>query len=682
MMNNKVIVAYIILTLPFNQEFLYKIPNKSTVQIGSIVKVYFAKKKRIGIITNIKTINASILDFNLKEIYIIYNFFLVNSKILDFIKWVSRYNVTCYGNIVKMLLLHKQNIDYVIQRINYKKFKNQIKKNKKNLLSDIQLKLVSKIDKVGFLKFSVHLILGETGSGKTEIYLSSIYKIINNNINNYNNNNNNNNINNYNNNNQILILIPEILLVTQLIKRLKNELNHCTIAEWSSSLTSKIKSAIWRGVLDGNIDVIVGARSALFLPFQNLRIIIIDEENDGAFKQEDSIIYNARDMSVIKASIEEIPIILVTATPSIESYYNVILNKYRIHRLPNRYTGVSLPQVKIVDLKKQNNKWISRHLKKELFKCLEKKKFAMLFLNRRGYFSITMCGDCREQFLCPNCDFSLVEYKKSGKLLCHYCGYMQKLLIRCKKCRSSQKLLTLAPGIEKIEEEISLLFPSASIAVVTSDSLITFGKTRKIVNNIHNKEYDIIIGTQILAKGLNFLDLHLVGVLDICFSSTGTDLKILEKTFQLLYQVAGRAGRYHDRGLVLTQTYHTSNPFIVYVQNWKYESFIKNELKNKKKLLMPPFSKLLIIKCSGINESFLYEFMHYISSYTPICCNVKILGPSPLLVYKMKNKFRYKIILKILKQINIEKYLYDWFSKFTLPISIKMKIDIDPYNSL
>jgi primosomal protein N' (replication factor Y) len=273
-----------------------------------------------------------------------------------------------------------------------------------------------------------------------------------------------------------------------------------------------------------------------------------------------------------------------------------------------------------------------------------------------------------------------VEHKKRNQMLCHYCGYMHEKIIRCNKCDSDEKLVTLGPGIEKIEEEINHLFPNANVITLTSDTVSDFKKASQIIKDIESKKYDIILGTQMLAKGLNFPDLHLVGVIDADISFAGCDLRILERTFQLLYQVAGRAGRQHDKGLVLIQTYFADNPLLHYIENWDYESFINDELKNRKDTFMPPFSRLIMIKGSCLSEHVLHSFMHHIAQKAPIDKQVEVLGPSPAPMYKIRNKFRYRIILRTSKQVNIQDYIHNWFNQFVIPTSIKLKVDIDPYN--
>ena len=665
-MTMKVKIANVMLALPLDKEFAYKLHTQGEdVNIGAIVKVTFRNKERVGVVTGISTVDENEIQYKLKEVISTYNIPKLNSKILDFARWVARYNMVCCGTILKMILLNKKNVEYEIKEKDYCKLqKDDSQILKKVSLSTLQASIVKQISDNSFNKFSVHLIQGATGSGKTEVYLETAQKII-------------------DSNGQILILLPEILLATQLVKRFRNRLKNCTIAEWNSSLTPKKRAIIWHGVLNRNINVVVGARSALFLPFKSLKLTVIDEEHDNSFKQEEGVIYNARDMAIARAKIEDFPVLLSTATPSAETYHNVIQKKYITHKLPSRYTGVSLPEVRIIDLSKANklhNEWVSVPLRNEIANCLNRNKLAMIFLNRRGFTTLTLCKNCGEKFSCPNCQFWLVEHKRKNKMLCHYCGFYQEKLIRCNKCESEEKLLAIGPGIERIEEEIQALFPDARIAILTSDTIGDFKKSSAIIQAVENKEYDIILGTQMLAKGLNFPDLHLVGVIDADVSFAGCDLRILEKTFQLLYQVAGRAGREHEKGLVLIQTSFAENQLLTYIKQWDYDSFINTEVKNRHETFMPPFSKLALIRVSSNNEHAVNSFIHYIAQKAPLKEEVEVLGPSPAPIYKLRNKFRYRIILRTKKQSNIQNYISNWLSTIDIPSSVQLKVDIDPYN--
>ena len=658
-------VASVVLALPLDQEFSYKLPdNELDIEVGSIIRVIFRSREQVGIITKISIMQECDLNYKLKEVLGAYDLPKLNNEILDFARWVAQYNMGCFGNLIKMLLLNKKNVEYNVNEKDYVRFQNDPKTINEVRLSNLQQDIVEQICKTGFDKFSVHLIQGATGSGKTEVYLEAAQKIIDTGA-------------------QVLILLPEVLLATQLIERFKARLKGCAIAEWNSSLSPKKRAVIWHGVLNEKIKVVVGARSALFLPFPKLKLSIIDEEHDNSFKQEEGVVYNARDMAIMRAKFEDFPILLSTATPSVETYYNAIQAKYELHKLPSRYTGVSLPEVRIIDLNqtgKSYNEWISTPLRNEIINCLERKKLSMIFLNRRGYSPLTLCKHCGEKFSCPNCQFWLVEHRKKNQMLCHYCGFSQDKLIKCPKCESEEKLLAVGPGIERIEEEVQALFPNAKIAVLTSDTIGDFKKASKIIQAIENKEYDIILGTQMLAKGLNFPDLHLVGVIDADVSFAGCDLRILERTFQLLYQVAGRAGREHEKGLVLIQTSFPENQLLAHIKQWDYDAFINLEVKNRRESFMPPFSKLAMIRASASCEHNLHSFMHSMVQQAPLKDGIEILGPSPSPMYKLRNKFRYRVIIRTKKQNNIQSYIANWLSLVEVPSSIQLKVDIDPYN--
>lgn len=661
----KVKVANIILALPLDKKFSYKLSHQlQDVSIGSIVKVVFRNKEQVGVVTKTDMICEDEIQYKLKDVVSVYNIPPLNPQILDFAEWVSKYNMVCYGSIIKMILLNKKNVEYKIKDKDYRKFQENSQTLIKVFLSPLQKKIVENICLKGFDSFSAHLIQGATGSGKTEVYLEVAQKII-------------------DNRGQVLILLPEILLATQLVERFRKRLKSCTIVEWNSSLTPKKRAVIWNGVLNRNINVVVGARSALFLPFQSLKLIVIDEEHDSSFKQEEGIIYNARDMAIVRAKIEGFPVLLSTATPSAETHYNTVQEKYSTHKLPTRYTGVSLPEVQIIDLKQANkvySQWISTPLYDEIANCLKRKKLSMIFLNRRGFATLTLCKDCGEKFSCPNCQFWLVEHKKKNKMLCHYCGFYQDKLIKCSKCKSEQKLLAVGPGVERIEEELQALFPNARTAILTSDTISDFRKASAIIQAIENGDYDIILGTQMLAKGLNFPDLHLVGVIDADISFAGCDLRILEKTFQLLYQVAGRAGREQEKGLVLIQTSFPENQLLTHIKKWDYNFFINCEIENRKKAFMPPFSKLAMVRASSNNEHVVSSFMHHIVQKAPLRKGIEILGPSPAPMYKLRNKFRYRVIIRTKKQNNIQSYIDNWLNSIDTPPSVQLKIDIDPYS--
>jgi len=657
-------VANVVLAAPFDQTFSYKIPNGITPEIGSIVKVYLRKSIQLGVIVNITPISSIECKYKMKEILDIYNSISLSNELIKFAKWVAKYNMVDLGNIIKMMLINKKNLEYQIDNFCYEDFKVDSKGKPNVILSYLQQKVVKDICEFGLNKYSSHLILGETGSGKTEVYLEIIQQIV-------------------NSGSQVLILLPEVLLATQLVKRFKHRLNNCKIAEWNSCLTPKNKSIIWHGVNNHNIDIVVGARSALFLPFNKLRLIVVDEENDNSFKQTEGIIYNARDMAIVRAHIGNFLILLSTATPSAETYHNAQSSKHIMHRLATRHSGVLFPEVTVVDMKETKNTssgWISNKLKSEIENCLKKNQLSLLFVNRRGYAPITVCYNCGQKLSCPNCQFFLVEHRKKSKMLCHYCGYHKANLIQCNMCDSNKALSTVGIGIEKVEEEVQSAFPNINTITVTSDTVLNFKHASQIVKDIENKKYPIIIGTQMLAKGLNFPNLQLVGIIDSDTSLSNCDLKALERTFQTLYQVAGRSGREKNRGKVILQSHFVNNPIFKFIQEWDYESFIKYELLNRRASSMPPFSRLVIITARSYNEEEVQAFVKFIIQKAPYHKNIEILGPAPSPMYKMNNYYRYRIITRSTKEFDLQRYMELWFQKFRIPKQIKMKIDIDPYN--
>ena len=659
-MSKKIKALQVLVALPFNQEFSYEEPIKKKIRIGQIVKVPFGKRVTIGIVTAKIELECDNIDFTLKELLKVFDLPPVNITILTFIKWVANYNMLPIGNVVKMLLLNEKNLmRQIITTPQLNRRPTQFTK-----LSDTQQSIADNIIKLGLQNFQTHLILGATGSGKTEIYLDVAKQVL-------------------ANKKQVLIMLPEILLTTQLISRFAQRLNNSHITQWHSSLTPKKRAVIWHGVLQGTIQIIVSARSGLFLPFKNLGLIIIDEEHDGSFKQEEGIIYNARDMAIVHAKISKLSVILASATPSAETFQNANKGKYQLHRIEQRFTGVEFPEVKIVDMNSQITKhkqWVSTTLREAIQKCISQGDLAMIFLNKRGYSTLTLCGYCGEKFACPDCEFWLVEHKALCQMLCHYCGYKQEILIECPKCNSDKKLIACGPGIEKISEELKNYFSDAKIAILSSDTIANVKKASAMLEAISNKEYNIILGTQILAKGLNFPKLQLVGVIDANIGTAGFDMRIMEKTFQLLYQVAGRAGREYKKGLVLLQTYQPHSNLLGHISRWEYEAFITQELKNRKIAMMPPFSRLILLRGSSLQECVLQLFMRLLLQQSPPQRGLEFFGPAPAPMYKIRNKFRWHILLKITQPFNIKNYINKWLSSANKPPSVNLKIDIDPHN--
>ena len=506
---------------------------------------------------------------------------------------------------------------------------------------------------------------GVTGSGKTEVYFQAI-------------------LNTLKQKKQVLVLLPEIYLSTEWNFRFKQNFGFDPLI-WHSNLSKKIRKETWFKVNRGDNNAIVGARSALFLPFSNLGLIIIDEEHDNSFKQEEGVLYNARDMALIRAKIEKIPIILSTATPSMETWSNSQNNKFSYVKLSERIGIAKMPEIRIVDMREANldyNKWISHSLKDKISENLVNKNLSLLFLNRRGYAPLKLCNSCGHRLKCRNCESWLVEHKKDNILICHQCGITQKFENKCKSCGEEETLISCGPGVERIEEEIMGYFPEVKIEILSSDTVKNPQAMSALLEKIQNSEIDIIIGTQMISKGHNFKNLTLVGIIDADMSLSGGDLRASEKAFQVLHQVSGRAGRENKKGIVLIQTYDPENQVIEALKKNNRDNFLTMEKDFRKVANLPPFGRLVSIIISSKDQYKLERFGNTLKDFAPNFENISILGPAPAPIFYLRGKFRYRFLIKTKKEINIQKVIKIWLQNTKLPSAIKLVIDIEPYSFL
>lgn len=514
------------------------------------------------------------------------------------------------------------------------------------------LKIINSSDKPIILK-------GVTGSGKTEIYFHAIADAI-------------------RSNKQVLILLPEIGLLAQIEKRFKARFGF-DAAIWNSSVTKAKKKRILRGVISGKVQAVLGTRSAMFLPFRQLGMIVVDEEHDGSYKQSDTITYNARDMAVLRAKLEKSRLILASATPSIETLQNGIDDKYQMIEITKRYQSYSMPKVEIIDMRSESlatGSWISKLLKNTIKEKLLKKEQALLFLNRRGYAPLMLCKNCGHRFECKNCTSSMVYHKKLSKLECHHCGVMQKVPNNCEECDSNELALS-GPGIERIEEETKHLFPDARIKVLSKEQALKIDELEQILSEMEQSEIDILIGTQIITKGYHFPNLTLVGIIDADMGLFGGDFRSSERTFQLLSQVGGRAGRSDKEGKVLIQTYNPDNKVTQSLAEENHSDFIEYEIASRQEFGMPPFARMAAISFTGIDAQYTLNFAKNIYKKAPTS-SAKLLGPAEAVMYKLAGKYRYKILVLAERNFNIQKYISTWLDAIKIPNSVHVKIDIDP----
>jgi primosomal protein N' (replication factor Y) len=514
-------------------------------------------------------------------------------------------------------------------------------------------------------EFEAFLLDGVTGSGKTEVYYEAIAEVV-------------------KKGGQAVILLPEIALSNSFIGRFKERFGVAP-ALWHSSLSPAQRRVTWRGIVSGETKVVVGARSALFLPYAELGLIVIDEEHDPAFKQEEGVLYNARDMAVVRAHLGKIPAVLVSATPSLETMQNAWAGRYTLLKLPDRFGGADHPDMTVVDLrqdKPERQHFISPVIKDAIAATIGRKEQSLLFLNRRGYAPLTLCRTCGHRFECPRCTAWLVEHKKTGKLQCHHCGFATKIPDACPECHDVNSLAVCGPGVERIAEEVKEYFPNARTMILASDVTDTHEKLRVALAAIQNHEVDIIIGTQIIAKGHHFPKLTTVGVIDADLGLSGGDLRASERTFQLLHQVAGRAGREHLKGTVYLQTYAPEHRVIQMIAKDDRDNFLRTEALERERAKMPPYSRLAGIILTGPNETQVKDIAHTIGKAAPSGPGVRILGPAPAQMFRIRGNYRYRLLVQADKTINIQKMIGDWLEGIKIPSKVKLAVDVDPQSFL
>ena len=510
-------------------------------------------------------------------------------------------------------------------------------------------------------KFSTVLLDGVTGSGKTEVYFEAVAAAL-------------------AQGKQALILLPEISLSAQFMERFTRRFGVAP-AIWHSEVPAAQRRLVWQGAADGRTRVVIGARSALFLPFADLGVIVVDEEHDASYKQEEGVMYHARDMAVLRARMGDIACVLVSATPSLETMTNVQAGKYAYLHLPSRFGGATLPAMQVVDLRREappRQKFISPPLVDALRTTLAAGEQSLLFLNRRGYAPLTLCRTCGHRFQCPSCTAWLVEHRRHGRLQCHHCGFSQKMPNACPSCNDEGSFAACGPGVERIQEEVQDLLPEARTLVLASDITGSANMIRSAVTQIEKGEVDIIIGTQIVAKGHHFPELTLVGVVDADLGLSGGDLRAGERTFQLLQQVSGRAGRGDKPGRVFLQTYMPEQNVIRALAAGDRDAFLAAEGRERERAGMPPYGKLAALILQSTDEMKLDQFCRALAQRAPRYDDIRVLGPAPAPMAFLRGKHRRRFLIRSGRDINMQNYLSEWLSGIKTGSNIQLKIDIDP----
>jgi len=510
-------------------------------------------------------------------------------------------------------------------------------------------------------RFSAHLLDGVTGSGKTETYFEAIAQAL-------------------RHNRQVLVLLPEIALTIQFLDRFAPRFGSRP-AEWHSDLSQKERKRVFRAVMTGEARVIVGARSSLFLPFAELGLIVVDEEHEQAFKQEEGVIYHARDMAVVRAHAENCPIVLSSATPSIETFVNASSGRYSHLTLHQRHANAALPETKLIDLRSARGEpgtWISEPLREAVAATLERGEQAMLFLNRRGYAPLTLCGACGHKMVCRDCSAWLVEHRYRKRLMCHHCGYSIHTPPHCPACAAPASFIACGPGVERVAEEFAAVFPQARMAIASSDTMHGPAETQVAIRAMAKCEIDVLIGTQIMAKGHHFPDLTLVGVIDADLGSADGDMRARERTFQLLHQVAGRAGRAQKPGLVLLQTRNPEDIVMQALAAGDRDAFFQQEIAWRTRAAAPPFGRLAAIILSGHVADAVQKVGRDIAKLAPHARGVKVWGPTPAFYHLLRGQTRERLLVQAERSVDIQAYLRAWMAEVKLPSQVRAAVDIDP----
>lgn len=515
--------------------------------------------------------------------------------------------------------------------------------------------------------FGVTLLKGVTGSGKTEVYLEAVAECL-------------------ARGRQALVLLPEIALTSEFLARVEARFG-ARPGEWHSGATQSERRRLWRMVASGGAQMVVGARSALFLPFQDLGLIVVDEEHDTSYKQEEGALYHARDMAVLRASLAGAQVVLASATPSLESWVNAASGKYRRIDLQNRFGVSELPQMRPIDMREERIEavhWISPSLVGAVQATLSRGEQAMLFLNRRGYAPVTLCRACGQQIGCDQCDARMVEHRFLKRLVCHQCGETKPIPTVCPSCGVEGKLAPVGPGVERLAEEVAERFPAARVAVLSSDLFGSARALKEAVESIAQGGADIIIGTQIVAKGHNFPRLTLVGVIDADLGLQGSDLRAAERTFQLMRQVAGRAGRAEKAGLALLQTYQPEHPVIRAILGGDEEAFWRAEAEGRRAVGVPPFGRMAGIILSGPELEPLFDLGTALARNDAPLRRVgaQLFGPAPAPIARVRGRHRVRMLIKAEKTAPLQAAIKAWLRGVKLPASVRLAVDIDPQSFL
>ncbi|MBZ9647307.1 primosomal protein N' [Sphingobium sp. 3R8] len=532
------------------------------------------------------------------------------------------------------------------------------------ILSEAQTSAATTMaDAVRAHDFAPFLLDGVTGSGKTEVYFEAIAAAI-------------------RADRQVLVLLPEIALTEPFLERFEKRFGTVPV-NWHSGLRQSERRRAWRAIATGQAQVVVGARSALFLPYPNLGLIVVDEAHEASFKQEDGVHYHARDVAVMRGLIEKFPVVLASATPAIETRHQVELGRYAEIKLPSRYGGAEMPTIEGINLltdPPERGRWIAPPLVKAIDEVMAKGEQSLLFLNRRGYAPLTLCRHCGYRFQCPNCTAWMVEHRLTHRLACHHCGHVVPAPRRCPECKEEDSLVACGPGVERIADEVKALWPQARTAIATSDTLSSPARAADFVKSVEAGDIDIIVGTQLVTKGYHFPNLTLVGVIDADLGLEGGDLRAAERTFQQIVQVAGRAGRGEKPGKVFIQTRMPTSEVIESLIEGDTERFYAVETENRRRANAPPFGRFAAIIISSENADEAAQTARLIGKSAPVIEGMRVYGPAPAPLSVLRGRHRHRLLIHATRAVDIQAAIREWLGNLAWKSGTRVAVDVDPYS--
>ena len=712
-------IVAVMVSVSVEGPYSYRVPYGKTVVRGSIVAVPLVGRLTLGVVWGEPKDNYA--HNRLKDIEIIYDVPPLSDELLRTVDWVSRYTLAPPGLVLRGVLRSTEALEpdrpvLAYRRTGHEPERLTPARNRvletvadgeawtRTLLvgaSGVSPSVIDGLERAGALErleipappivldpdpdaappvlsadqssalaqireidprsFGVALLDGVTGGGKTEVFFEAVADTL-------------------RAGRQVLILLPEIALTGTFLDRFARRFG-ARPGEWHSDMTPAQRTRTWRGINDGTVRAVVGARSALFLPFHELGLIVLDEEHDQAYKQNDGVNYHARDMAVVRARLADARVILSSATPSVESRNNANSGRYRHVLLTSRFAAQSLPDITALDMREEppeKGQWIAPRLAREIFATLDRGEQALLFLNRRGYAPLTLCSSCGHQFQCPNCDAWLVEHRFRGVLMCHHCGHEQRRPKVCTECGTDDSLVPIGPGIERIAEEVQLRFPDARTVILSSD-MGSNAQLRERFAEIERGEYDLIIGTQLVAKGHHFERLTLVGVLDADLGLAHGDPRAAEKTFQILTQVTGRAGRASKAGRAFLQTWHPAHPVMEAMVKQDREAFYAHELEVREDGQLPPFGRLAALIVSANEHDDAANFARRLLSAAPQAEGLRLFGPADAPVAMVRGRHRVRLLVQSSRDFDLSGYVRFWLtSAERVTGNLRVQVDIDP----